>query len=288
MWDMGALIATQWAMNGLRYFVAAGLLFLLVWVVFAERFAARRIRPKGPKDRRAQILRELRYSLLTSLIFGLSGFLVFLGIRGGWMPVSQEIGPLWAVAGLIWMIVMHDAWFYWTHRLIHHPRLFAHVHRTHHRSFAPTPFTAYAFDPAEAAINAAFVPLHLAIFPTHPIAASLFMLHMVVRNVMGHCGHELFPRGMARHPLFGQLTGVTHHDLHHETYRYNFGLYFSWWDRWMGTEHPDYHARYDQVAGTGPGGARLGYGAAAAVGLVTVATYAALVGGYTLVFYRLI
>ena len=25
---------------------------------------------------------------------------------------------------------------------------------------------------------------------------------------------------------------------------YNFGLYFTWWDRWMGTENPNYHARF--------------------------------------------
>jgi sterol desaturase/sphingolipid hydroxylase (fatty acid hydroxylase superfamily) len=39
-----------------------------------------------------------------------------------------------------------------------------------------------------------------------------------------------------------------HHDLHHSEGRHNFGLYFTWWDRMMGTEHPDYHARFETVA----------------------------------------
>lgn len=26
------------------------------------------------------------------------------------------------------------------------------------------------------------------------------------------------------------------------------GLYFTWWDRWMRTEHPDYHERFAEVA----------------------------------------
>ncbi len=40
------------------------------------------------------------------------------------------------------------------------------------------------------------------------------------------------------------LTTTTHHDLHHADRRWNFGLYFTFWDRLMGTEHPDYHARF--------------------------------------------
>jgi hypothetical protein len=33
-----------------------------------------------------------------------------------------------------------------------------------------------------------------------------------------------------------------HHDMHHDTPR-RFGLYFTWWDRLVGTEHPDYRIR---------------------------------------------
>jgi sterol desaturase/sphingolipid hydroxylase (fatty acid hydroxylase superfamily) len=30
---------------------------------------------------------------------------------------------------------------------------------------------------------------------------------------------------------------------------WNYGLYFTWWDRWMGTEHPDYLARFAAASG---------------------------------------
>ncbi|MEO0917088.1 MAG: DUF2147 domain-containing protein, partial [Pseudomonadota bacterium] len=43
-------------------------------------------------------------------------------------------------------------------------------------------------------------------------------------------------------------TTVTHHDLHHAHAGYNLGLYFTWWDRWMGTEHPNYHDEFRRVA----------------------------------------
>jgi hypothetical protein len=36
------------------------------------------------------------------------------------------------------------------------------------------------------------------------------------------------------------FTTTLHHDMHHQHGRCNYGLYFAWWDRWCGTEHPDY------------------------------------------------
>jgi sterol desaturase/sphingolipid hydroxylase (fatty acid hydroxylase superfamily) len=77
----------------------------------------------------------------------------------------------------------------------------------------------------------------------------IWSVHMIVRNVLGHCGHELMPRWMIRSGWFDWLTTTTHHDLHHQFGRCNYGLYFTWWDRWMGTEHPEYRARLASAAG---------------------------------------
>lgn len=70
---------------------------------------------------------------------------------------------------------------------------------------------------------------------------------MIVRNVMGHAGVELHPAGMAQSKWFGWINTTTHHDLHHQSGRYNFGLYFTCWDRLMGTEHPEYVQRFETV-----------------------------------------
>jgi sterol desaturase/sphingolipid hydroxylase (fatty acid hydroxylase superfamily) len=37
------------------------------------------------------------------------------------------------------------------------------------------------------------------------------------------------------------------HNTHHATARHNYGLYFLWWDRWMGTLDPAYDRRYDMA-----------------------------------------
>jgi sterol desaturase/sphingolipid hydroxylase (fatty acid hydroxylase superfamily) len=43
------------------------------------------------------------------------------------------------------------------------------------------------------------------------------------------------------------MTTVTHHDLHHARAGTNYGLWFTWWDRMMGTEDPTYYARFAEV-----------------------------------------
>lgn len=37
------------------------------------------------------------------------------------------------VATVAALDVLHDAWFYWTHRLLHWRALYRHVHYIHHR-----------------------------------------------------------------------------------------------------------------------------------------------------------
>ena len=193
------------------------------------------------------MMREVVASLRTVLIFAAFGTLVGVGAQAGIVPIYLDVGEYgvpWLVASTVIIIVAHDAWFFWTHWIMHKPHLLRWFHRLHHKSHNPTPFTSYSFDASEAAVNAIFFPLILLIIPAHPIALFIFTTHMMLRNAMGHCGFELFPADRAGRPLFNWMTTVTHHDLHHSHAGYNYGLYFTWWDRWMGTEHPDYYAHF--------------------------------------------
>ena len=66
----------------------------------------------------------------------------------------------------------------------------------------------------------------------------------MVRNAIGHCGYELFPSWRNGRPILDWFTTVTHHDIHHAHAGWNYGLYFTWWDRLMETEHPLYHEKF--------------------------------------------
>ena len=252
--DPLSYFATGWLFNiqydlG-RYLIAAPAVYLCVHVLFKWWFRNRRIRRDRPAVR--DIRREFLWSLLTALIFASVGVSIFAGVASGMMVVEEGFGHrgwVYFVGSVIAAIIAHDAYFYWTHRLMHHRRLFRWSHLTHHRSRTPTPFAAYAFGPVEAMVQAAFLPLLLLVMPMSGWAIFAFLLHMIVRNAIGHSGHEWFPRGTSRGLWLGWLTTVTHHDMHHENVRGNYGLYFTWWDRLMGTEQRGYHQRFDAATG---------------------------------------
>jgi sterol desaturase/sphingolipid hydroxylase (fatty acid hydroxylase superfamily) len=126
--------------------------------------------------------------------------------------------------------------------------LFKHVHRAHHLSTSPSPWAAYAFGPLEAVINALIVPVLLLVLPMHDSAIFVFLIYMILMNVVGHLGLELYPAWFARNRWTRWYSTSTHHNLHHRDMHGNYGLYFTWWDRRMGTQHPDYIASFEATA----------------------------------------
>ena len=176
--------------------------------------------------------------------------MTILAFRRGWTRLYLDIhdfGWWWFAASIVLTIFLHDAYFYWTHRLMHRRSLFPIMHRAHHRSTNPTPWAAYAFDPLEALVQAGILPLAAFLYPIHPLAFLVFMGVQLGFNVMGHAGIEIFPHWFLDSRLGKFLNTPTNHAMHHQYFRGNYGLYFNFWDRLMGTNHKDYEARFREV-----------------------------------------
>jgi len=240
--------ATIFAWDFGRYVVAAGVAFLLVWVWGRERWRPRLIQRDYAAS--ADIRREMTYSLGTALVFSLVGTGLRFGGKAGIFRIYDAVGERgWGyfAFSVVALVVLQDTYFYWTHRAMHHRWLFKRVHRVHHLSHNPSPWAAYAFAPGEALVQAAYVPLVALVLPVHTIALFVFLAFMMVRNVFGHLGVEMLPRGFTSSWLRFSTT-TTHHALHHQRPSVNYGLYFTFWDRLMGTTHPRYEATFDEVA----------------------------------------
>jgi sterol desaturase/sphingolipid hydroxylase (fatty acid hydroxylase superfamily) len=228
-----------------RYVIFATGVWLVLWVLLAAWLRARKIRDDAPPSR--QLITEFLISLRSMAIFATVAVGIDLADRAGFYPlqaVGRSWGPVWFWTSLAITIVVHDAYFNWTHRLMHLPRFFRRTHRRHHRSHNPSPFTAYSFDVGEAGLMVLFFVVWPMIFPMAWGVNGLFMLHQIVRNTLLHSGYELMPARRDGRPLLDFMTTTTHHDLHHGQAGWNYAAWFTWWDRWMGTEHPDYYARY--------------------------------------------
>ena len=233
-----------WLMDLLRYLVGAALIVVVLDLASTGWLRRRLVRIRSLAD--GQKRREFTQSMLTVLIFSVVGTNVLVGYHLGLSKiyfVPDQYGWAWLVASFFVMVVLHDAWFYWTHRLLHHPRVFHWSHRTHHLSVAPTPWTAYSFAAAEALVQALYLPSVLLVLPVHQAVIFLWMIWMVLRNVMGHSGSELLPRAWLAGWWGNWSTTTLHHEMHHAYGRCNYSLYFVWWDRLCRTEHPEYRKR---------------------------------------------
>ena len=234
-----------------RYLIAASALALILWL--AKSWSdLRRIQQR--KAKREDYVREISSSFRTVCFFALTGLATLLLEGAGIILV--HIGTYdWSTFAiqLVVITLAHDAYFYWMHRALHHRRLFRATHLHHHKSHTPTPWAAYSFSAWEGIAEAAFMPIFLLLTSLLGIAyigfaIFVFLAWMIARNVIGHAGVELHPAGWVDRKWLDWLTTTTHHDLHHSEGNHNFGLYFTWWDRWMGTEHPRYKERFREVA----------------------------------------
>lgn len=232
----------------LRYALPAALVFYVAYRLKRLDWWPWKIQQKFPKG--SQIRAEILYSLMSSFIFGSMALAVFFLRKAGYGAMYFEIGQhgwgYWAFS-ILAMIFAHDTYFYWAHRLMHHPRLFKTLHLVHHQSVNPTPFTAFSFHPLESLLEFGIVPLIALLLPVHPSALFLFTLWSIVFNILGHSGYEFSPSGFTRHRLFKWINTPTHHNLHHTKSACNYGLYFNFWDRLMGTNDPDYDKIFESI-----------------------------------------
>lgn len=245
-WIPSGLLATLFIF--FRYSLLAGVAYGIFYLWGKSRYAAHKIQQRYPKP--AAIWHELQHAMISAGIFASVGLSIY-GLRlMGWSQVYTEIstyGWSYLFFSFLVLIIVHDTYFYWLHRLMHHPRFFRWFHLTHHKSSNPTPWASLAFHPLEAFAEIAIIPVLVLLIPLHPLALVAFASWSLVWNIVGHLGFELFPAGWVDHWLLRWFNTSTHHNLHHRYSTGNYGLYFNWWDYWMGTNHPDYKTTFREL-----------------------------------------
>ena len=221
---------------GGRYFAVSGGFYWYFYVWKQAAWSSRKI--SVAKATRTQIKNEIGWSLGTTGFFAVLGALFFWCQEKGYTRVYMDFherGWVWYVASIFCLLFLHDAYFYWVHRLMHHRWFFRHFHKVHHESRVPTPFTSFSFHPLESFLEAVIVPALAFLIPVHWSAFVIFLLIMTVSGVVNHLGYEIFSTRFMQSSIGRWFITPTNHELHHQRVSGNYGLYFTWWDYWFAT-----------------------------------------------------
>ncbi|MEO0708705.1 MAG: sterol desaturase family protein [Cyanobacteria bacterium J06649_5] len=228
------------------YFAAAGSLYWALYLRASSRF--RIAAADFPFSQRwstlwSEVRSDIILSVVSSGIFAACAALMTTAYTLGYTRlylVPQQYGLAYIGISLGLVLVLQDAYFYFTHRLSHHPKCYKWLHQGHHHSKNPTPWTAFAFDPAEAMIQAIYLMGVVLVVPMHISVLVAVVMVMTMGALVHHFGVRLFEDSPLGQWLGSWMVGTTHHWLHHRKYTVHYSLYFTFWDRVMGTQHPNY------------------------------------------------
>lgn len=242
-------VTAMYGENLLWYAGFAFPFFIIFWIVGKKYFKKIRIQ----ETERANVnhfKHDLGFSASTFLVFAIMDVFLLYSESKGYTKLYFDIsdyGYVWLGVSFFLVLFIDDMFFYWSHRAMHLPRFYKFFHKVHHESTDPSPLTAFAFHPSEAIIENMMhfvlpflLPLHFGII----IAWQIFSM---LNNVLGHLGYEIYPKIWVKLPILQFKTASTHHNMHHQLFNGNYALYFTWWDKWMGTEFKDYESRHEQI-----------------------------------------
>ena len=220
-----------------RYFVAAGLFYYYYYIKNLKKYEKRRLSKRLAN--KIQLRKEVVWSIKSSAIFAFVGAATYWLWQNGFTAIYLDVSEygLWYLPGSLLIIsLIHETYYYWVHRLMHHPKVFRIVHKVHHDSRIPTPWTAFSFHPWESLIEALILPLILIFLPVHVFVLGFYLLVMTVSSVVNHLDIEIYPLWFQKSKFGQQFIGATHHHHHHTEFMTNYGLYFTFWDKIMDTE----------------------------------------------------
>jgi sterol desaturase/sphingolipid hydroxylase (fatty acid hydroxylase superfamily) len=189
-----------------------------------------RLHTEGYK--KAQLSQEIQLSIVSILVFSLQSIFIQKGYSVGLLEIDWNINLFTLSPQVFVLFIWNEIHFYISHRLLHARWFFRHIHKVHHYSYHPSPFSIYSFHWAEAFLLGTVIFLPLVIYPFQFLALLSLPLVSIFLNTLGHWNYDLFP-----HLKPASLLKFSYrHSMHHQKVKGNFGFSLPYFDKLFNTD----------------------------------------------------
>lgn len=196
-----------------------------------------------------QIQKELWVACTSIPLMSIPTIFLFLAeIRGGSRLYSnvEEYGWGYFIFSAFFFLFFTDMCIYWIHRWLHHPLIYAAIHKPHHKWIVPTPYASHAFHPVDGFLQSSPYHMFVFLFPLHKLLYMGLFLFVNFWTISIHDAQYGVPSILR--PF---VNGAAHHTDHHLYFKFNYGQFFTLWDHIGGSfKHPssfDGDSPLDQV-----------------------------------------
>ncbi|XP_032085099.1 lathosterol oxidase-like [Thamnophis elegans] len=186
---------------------------------------------KHPQFLENQVQREIKHTLSSLPTISVPTVAIFFAEVRGYSKLYSSVedsphGWFDVIFSMLSFLFFTDMWIYWIHRFLHHKLLYKRFHKPHHVWKIPTPFASHAFHPLDGFSQS--IPYHVYpfLFPLHKVTYLVLYIFVNVWTISIHDGNYCVPG-----PLKSIINGSAHHTDHHLYFNYNYGQYFTLWDR---------------------------------------------------------
>ncbi|XP_038610032.1 lathosterol oxidase isoform X1 [Tachyglossus aculeatus] len=186
---------------------------------------------KHPQFLENQVQREIKYSIQSLPWISIPTVALFLAEVRGYSKLYDNIedssyGWFGVIISMLSFLFFTDMLIYWIHRFLHHKLLYKRLHKPHHLWKITTPFASHAFHPVDGFLQS--IPYHIYpfCFPLHKVVYLGLYICVNVWTISIHDGDFRVPKFLQ--PI---INGSAHHTDHHLYFDYNYGQYFTLWDR---------------------------------------------------------
>ncbi|XP_054163092.1 fatty acid hydroxylase domain-containing protein 2-like isoform X1 [Oppia nitens] len=161
------------------------------------------------------LMQALRQILINQIIIGLP-FALLAHHLVSWRGYNLAQLPSFhrAIIELAFFVIVEEIAFYYSHRLLHNPKIYKYIHKRHHEWQTPIAITAIYCHPIEH-IFSNLLPLFLGpfILGSHLSTSWAWYTLAIMNTLTDHSGYHL--------PL---LTSPEAHDYHHLKFNENYGV----------------------------------------------------------------